>query len=149
MEAHGTRWRIEELLGESSWLSALATALVADRGLAQDVVQDTWAAALRSPPERGTPVRPWLARVARNFARQRLRGDARRQRRERERVLEREQAGPDVMAARLEGQRLLVEAIGELDEPYRSTVLWIYFEHRTAAEVAALAGVAPSTVRWR
>jgi DNA-directed RNA polymerase specialized sigma24 family protein len=49
MDADTSHWRIEELLGESSWLSALARELVADRALADDVAQQTWVAALRTP----------------------------------------------------------------------------------------------------
>jgi RNA polymerase sigma factor (sigma-70 family) len=151
MEPDGARWRTEELLGEAGWLTRLARGLVADPALAEDVAQETWIAALRAPPERRVPLRPWLARVARNFARQRLRADARRGRRERERAVHDTGFALDAheLSARLEGQRLLVEALATLREPYRSTVLLVYFEHKHRAEVARLAGVSESTVRWR
>lgn len=151
MDADANHWRIEDLLGESSWLSALARELVADRALADDVAQDTWVAALRTPPPRATPLRPWLARVARNFAKQRARGESRRTRRELEHASDSDTASPgaDELSARLEGQRLLITALGELAEPYRSTVLLVYFEHLTSAEIAQREGIAASTVRWR
>src|SRR6185436_13028743 len=58
----------EEWLAHSRWLSKLARSLVVEEATADDLVQQTWFAALRNPPQRGRPARPWLARVLRNFA---------------------------------------------------------------------------------
>src|SRR5437762_5987463 len=72
---------VDDLLAHAGWLSGLARDLV--RGdVADDVVQETWVAALRTPPEPGRPPRPWLASVLRNFVRQRARADGRRRRHE-------------------------------------------------------------------
>jgi RNA polymerase sigma-70 factor (ECF subfamily) len=149
METDSIRWETDELLAHADWLGALARRLVDDPGGAADVVQDTWLTALRHPPEREHQPRPWLAKVARNVARMRRRSEASRALRERGREESREVATPAELAARLEGQRLLAEALGKLAEPYRSTILLAYFEHATSDEIARRQGVAAGTVRWR
>src|SRR5262249_33837370 len=73
----------EEILAHSDWLRRLARRLVSHDDGADDLVQDTWTAALRMPPQRDRPIRPWLAEVLRNFARKRGRGGAHRAERER------------------------------------------------------------------
>ena len=45
--------------------------------------------------------------------------------------------------------RGIAQMVGELDEPYRSTVLLRYFEGASAAEIARRQGVPAGTVRWR
>ena len=40
----------EDLLRHSAWVQALARTLVRDADLAEDLVQETWLAALRRPP---------------------------------------------------------------------------------------------------
>ena len=71
---------LESLSAHGRWVWALARSLVGDDQEADDVVQDTWVAALRRPPRAtdSAGLRAWLARVARNFARkQAARGDLR------------------------------------------------------------------------
>jgi RNA polymerase sigma-70 factor (ECF subfamily) len=148
-EGDPIRWRADELLAQAGWLGLLARRLVADPNAADDVVQDTWIAALRRPPERERELRPWLAKVARNVARMQRRGESSRKAREGSHADESDIPSPDELAARLEGQRLLVAALGELDEPYRSTILLAYFEHLTSEQIAARFGLAAGTVRWR
>lgn len=68
MEPSSAPFRPEELLEHAAWIRRLARRLVQGEARADDLVQETWLAALRAAP-RGGPLRPWLARVARNFAR--------------------------------------------------------------------------------
>ena len=63
----------EALLKHAAFLEQLARGLVRDPGLRDDLVQDTWIAAIRSPPREGR-VRGWLATVLRNAARKARRG---------------------------------------------------------------------------
>ena len=69
------------------WVRALARSLVRDPGLADDIAQETWLAALRKPAS-GTGIsRGWLASVVRNAVRQEhRRGAIRREHEERARV---------------------------------------------------------------
>src|SRR5687768_9742589 len=77
----------ETLLAQAGWVRALALRLVHEESGADDVLQDTLTAALERPPRPHVPLRPWLARVARNFAFRSLRSQVRRRRREAARVL--------------------------------------------------------------
>ncbi len=149
MQAEPIRWQVDELLAQAEWLGALARRLADQPSRADDVVQDTWIAALRRPPERGRALRPWLAKFARNVARMHRRSEHSRVAREAGHDRPQEAAAPDELASRLEGQRMLVEAISRLEEPYRSTILLAYFEHLPAHEIARRQGLAAGTVRWR
>src|SRR6059036_2585307 len=114
---------LEELLAHAVWVRRLATALIADPGAADDLVQETWVAALRRPLAAGSSPRPWLARVMTNLASNRRRAESRRA--ERELAAARPEAlpGPEEVARELEIQRVLVEALAGLDEPVRGTIV--------------------------
>lgn len=140
---------IEELLEHSAWVRALARQLVADGASADDLVQETWTAALVQPPARGVPLRPWLARVLRNAARMSVRGSERRT--ARERLAARSEAlasAHDVveLAAR---QRDLVEALLALEEPQRTTLLLRYFHALPPRRIAARLEISVETVHTR
>src|SRR5687768_8878028 len=57
-----------ELLANAGWVRALARNLLSDSHKADDVVQGTLVAAIEHPPAPDVPLRPWLARVARNLS---------------------------------------------------------------------------------
>ncbi|APR77887.1 Hypothetical protein A7982_03234 [Minicystis rosea] len=139
----------EALLEHAAWLRRLATTLVG--GDSDDLVQETWLAALRTPPAADRPARGWLAEVLRNAARMRARGAGRRARRETELVRISEDSAPsaDALLDRLQAQRRLAALVAELEEPFRATVLLRYFEGLSAAEIARREGVPAGTVRWR
>src|SRR5688572_21223181 len=112
----------DELLRHAAWVRALARALVGDDE-ADDVVQETWVAALTQPPRSPAALRSWLGTVARNFARQRVRGEQRRL--EREHASSRPEALPptDDVVERAATHRRLVELVLALPEPGRTAVL--------------------------
>src|SRR5262249_25053371 len=56
---------------------------------------------------------------------------------------------PDVLVAEAEVQHRLVEAVLDLPEPYRSTVLYRWFEGLSAQEIAARFDLPVGTVRTR
>jgi RNA polymerase sigma factor (sigma-70 family) len=140
---------LEELLAESGWLRQLAASLVGDGGRADDLVQDTWLAALRRPPRTAEEPRPWLARVVANLARNERRGRARRAERELRVHEERVEPGPDALAQAAEAQRMLAEAVTRLDEPLRAVVVLRYFQGLDSRAAAERLGVPDSTVRTR
>jgi RNA polymerase sigma factor (sigma-70 family) len=142
-------YSVEQLLAEHRWLHRLARSLVGDAD-ADDLLQETWLAALRHPPAAGLPARPWLATVVRNasatFALARRRREAR--------ELDAEQARdpadlPEDLVARFQVQRLLAELVAGLGEPFRQTLLLRYYGGHSAADIAAMLGVPAGTVRWR
>ncbi|HEY0707981.1 MAG TPA: sigma-70 family RNA polymerase sigma factor, partial [Polyangia bacterium] len=139
----------EDLIAQTTWLRRLAMALVRDRDLAEDLVQDTWVAAFRHKPQIEGSARPWLATVIRNLARSRAR-QTRRQRLREERVTPEELLpSSEALALRYEALRVLGEMVADLPEPYRSTVLLCYGEGITPSEIARRTDVPPGTVRRR
>ena len=54
---------LESLLQQADWLAALARRLVADPSTADDLVQDSWVAALRDPPRQESSLRASRARA--------------------------------------------------------------------------------------
>ncbi len=137
----------ELLLEHAVWLRRLARELVRDPGAADDLVQDTWLAALRARPDLGRPLRPWLARVMRNGATQRQRAAAGRSARE-SRVA-RPEAVPCAreLVERAELQQVLVGAVLSLPEPYRKTLLLRFYEGLGPMQIAAALGLPTATVR--
>ncbi|MHC4493695.1 MAG: RNA polymerase sigma factor, partial [Planctomycetota bacterium] len=58
----------QELLAHGDFVRAVARSVVFDETRVDDVVQQTWVAALERPPRDRSGLRAWLGRVARNFA---------------------------------------------------------------------------------
>ncbi len=139
---------LERLLVHEEWLRALAWRLVGEAA-ADDLVQETWLAALRRPPDPSRPARPWLAGVIHRLARMRARGEGRRARRQREVARRDELPSTASMIERIDTGRRLAEAVMRLDEPYRSTLLLRYYEGHSAAEIARRQATPAGTVRWR
>jgi RNA polymerase sigma factor (sigma-70 family) len=141
---------INELLAHAGWLRRLAAYLARGAEEGEELVQETWLATARHPPDATRPARPWLAEVMRNLARMRHRRLSRQSARE---AVTAQAVSPppgaDELMIRVEAQRLAAELVVSLDEPYRSTVLLRFFEDRSTNEIARLHDVAPATVRWR
>lgn len=141
----------EDLLAHAGWMRALAASLVHDSATADDVVQESLLAALRRGPRADRALEPWLSRVVRNVAGRWRRGQARRADRDaRAADAPGHDAGdPQATVQRLDAQQLLLEAVRDLPEPSRSTIVLCYFEELSTAEVARRGGVSEATVRWR
>ena len=146
-----------ELGAHVEWIQRLAAGLVRDPQLAGDLAQDVCVLALEKAPvgaRRGERLRNWLACVTSTLARQARRTERRRSQRETiaarvdARRTQAEESTFDVVA-RAALQRRVVEAVMELDEPGRSTVLLRYLQGLDAPAIAELQGVAPAAVRKR
>jgi RNA polymerase sigma-70 factor (ECF subfamily) len=138
----------DDLLRHAAWLRALARTLVGEAD-ADDVVQETWVAAVAHRPSAVHSLRAWLGAVARNVVRQSARAAARR--REREAVAARRDDAPstDEVVARAAQMRELVERVLALDEPYRTTLLLRFFEGVKPQEIARRVGASEEAVRQR
>ena len=138
-----------ELLSQTHWLRQLARSLVNEG--ADDLVQVAWVAALSNPPRAERGLRPWLRTVVTNTVRLRWRGNANRVAREEaacdldDRVV----PSPAELLERHELQQLLARLVGELDEPFRSTILLRFAEGLTPAQIADRLSIPGGTVRWR
>ncbi|HKD99892.1 MAG TPA: sigma-70 family RNA polymerase sigma factor, partial [Planctomycetota bacterium] len=148
-EMHDADFAPEGLIAHAGFVRQLARALVRDESIADDVAQETWRAALESPPRRGGPLRPWLATLARNFARRHWRGESRRS--ARERAAAREEATPsaDARLQHAESLRVVVDAVLALPEPYRSALLLRYYEDLPPRAIAEREGIPVETVHTR
>ncbi len=135
------------LLEHAQFIRALARSLVRDPGGADDIEQDTWLRALERAPREHVDLRAWLATVMKNLLRNKAREQNRRTQRE-ERSAQSERVPSSVLAVeRSDTLRALVGAVVELEEPYRSTLLSLYFEGLSANELASREGVPAATVR--
>ncbi|MBK6940951.1 MAG: sigma-70 family RNA polymerase sigma factor [Planctomycetes bacterium] len=144
-----THWTVQTLLEHAEWIRRLAHVLVRDPALAEDLAQDTWVAALRTPPKEPGPLKPWLATILRNLVRERARGNERRTRREQAAEVPQTMESVEDLAQRAEAQRLLVEFVLELAPHYRDVVLLSYFEGLSSVEIAERLGIPDVTVRSR
>lgn len=140
---------LDRLLAHHDWVRALAATLVHGDERADEVTQQTWLAALERPPASAANVKHWLAIVARNVARKLVRGERRRERHEAAAPAPCVAPSPAEIVARTEAHRRVVEALLELHEPTRSTLLYRYFEGLAPAEIARSTGVPVDTVKTR
>src|SRR5262245_6914276 len=136
----------DHLIRHARFARSVARAIVRDDALAEDAVQETWLAAVRSPPR--TLSSAWIGAVVRNAALKLRRGESRRV--ARETVVA---SGPEASALwRPEEQAVLrevVDAVLSLDEPVRSAVLMRFYEDLPPREIAARQGSPVSTVNSR
>ncbi len=151
MTASDVPIHIDELLAHRQWVAGLAVALTRDQFEADDIVQQTWLAALRHPPRGGGSARGWLGTVVRNAVRERGRAGKRRTRREA--AVARPDAitsnDPAELTARAELHATVSAAVVALVEPYRRAILLRHFEGLPVAEVARRMDAPLETTRAR
>lgn len=135
-------------LADVTWLTALARTLTRDGALADDLVQDTWLAARKSPPPTGVN-RPWLARVLQRLHGRFRRTETRRTSRQQAASSSKALTGPAELIERAELQRTLADCLLSLEEPFRSTLMHVAFEERTPKEIADGESVSVASVRRR
>ncbi len=137
------------LLEHREWVRALARSLVSDADRADDVEQETWRMALERPPRHGASIRAWFRVVVRNAARKSWRSEQTAAGVEL-RASERPPVpSPADLVAQAEVQHRVVHAVLELNEPYRSTILYRFYEALPPREIAARLDVPVETVRTR
>ncbi len=148
-EREGSGLGPDQLVANERFVRALIRRFVVDPHLVEDLVQDTWVAALQHSAAARLLGRAWLGTVATNFAFQALRGRERRLAREAAaaRALPLEADGGIVVDADLR-ERVLA-AVAGLGEPYRAAVRLRFYEDLPPTEIAARLGLPVETVRTR
>lgn len=139
----------ESLLAHRQWVRELARRLCADQATADDLEQQTWLAALQSPPRHGGAPKAWLGTVLRSWLHKMRRGEGRRSRRERDSARSERTPSTAEIVAEAEAHRRVVDAVFTLDEPLRTTMLLRFFEDLPIAEVATRTAVPLETAKSR
>ncbi len=139
-------------------LRALAGHLLAEPAAADDVVQEAALVAMTKAPRGVRDLRAWVTTVVRHLAYRSRRADERRARRDAIAVVREVDESPASAVAasstaqalaRAETLRLLANAVAELAEPYRRTIVLRFFEELTPAAIALREQCPEATVRTR
>ncbi len=137
----------KQLLEHSGWMRSLALSLVKDDARADDIVQQTWLAAVEHPPQHKN-MGAWLNRVLRNFAYRSHRDEMRRHKRESATAspeISAEQSPQDLLE-KTELHKQLVEIVLHLDEPHRSTIILRFFEGLSQSQISKNQNIPYTTV---
>jgi RNA polymerase sigma-70 factor (ECF subfamily) len=141
---------IDDLLAHRAWVRAVARAIARGDADADDLEQDAWVAAVEGPPRHDASLRGWFRGVLRRRAAMRVRGDVRRD--GRERATARPEDGSraaDDLVTEAESHARVAQAVVALDEPFRTAILLRYFEGLPPRDVAARTDVPVETARSR
>ena len=120
--------------------------LSGNRDLAEDLLQETFLKAILALPDSHSNIRAWLYKVARNL----FYNTVRKQSKEILELSEDESGGDDSPLEQLlvdERQRILVNAINKLENPFREIVLLQYYGNMQLNQISAIIGVSPGNVR--
>ncbi len=139
--------RPETLLEHGPFVRRIARSLLFDEHRVDDVVQETWLAALERPPRKA--LRGWLGTVVRNFSLRSLRGEGRRARRELAAARPEAVPSTEEIVAQEAARRSVVEAVLSLEEPFRSAILLRYYEGLPPRSIARRLGIPVETARSR
>ena len=138
-----------EIMDQIDGLRRLAQILVRHAADADDVLQETVARALSSPPRKGPTTGAWLKQVMRNVVRRGLRDGQRREAREQRLPRPASPEPPDTRLARLEQAAALLEAMRSLTLEKREVVELRYFERLPPRAIAGRLSIPVETVKTR
>ena len=134
---------------ETDKLRNLARALLANPTDADDVVQESWLLWLRRRPGAAVLLARWLPGVLRNMVRGTHRARRRRDTHEARVATRTAPADPSHTSQHRELLHAVVEAVFELPEPYRQTLIERYLQETPVVEVARRMGISTETVKTR
>src|SRR5688572_26750881 len=121
-------------------LRRLARGLLFDAHGAEDAVQEAWLAALAVRPP-AARLAAWLRETVKRLAWNRRRAERRRRAREESVARPEALAGAAERSGQLELLERVVQALGRLEEPYRSAVMLRYLEDQPPRAIARRLGV--------
>lgn len=141
--------RPDEIVAHAAFVRRLARSLLRDEHLAEDVAQEALLVALSPAVAPRGGVRAWIGGVVRNLVRMELRGGARRTHRERALAAPPGPGSPADIAARLDLERAVVEAVTGLPEPLRTAIVLRYLDDLAPREIARRLDLPVETVKAR
>jgi RNA polymerase sigma-70 factor (ECF subfamily) len=139
----------ETLLEHEPFVRRVAQAVLRGDARVDDVVQDTWLAALRGGPDDARSLRSWLSRVARRGALLLLRREGRRRKRESRAARPEGLPSAAEIAAREEVRGRLLRAVLAMEEPYRGALVLRFYEGLPPREMARRLDVPVETAKTR
>lgn len=138
-------------LEHTHWVRGLASDVLRDSQLAEDVAQEALLAAWRggsAPIHDAVELRAWLAATARNIARMKRRTESNRRAREKDVAAQRPNStGP--IDDRIEVQMRVTEAVAALPAEDREVVVLKYFDGLKVHEIAQRLGTTPNAISTR
>jgi RNA polymerase sigma-70 factor (ECF subfamily) len=137
-----------QLYRDAGFARRMAAGLVGE-GAVEDVWQEAWRAVLERPPRSDWDLRGHVWTIVRRVALRRRHGEGRRRARERAAARAERLPSSAELVERMEVHRGVVAALLALDEPYRRTILLLFFEDLDPAEIARRDGIPLETVRSR
>jgi RNA polymerase sigma-70 factor (ECF subfamily) len=140
---------LERLLAHRAWVRRVAVAMSRNGADAEDLEQEAWLRAIRSPPRADASWKAWFRTVLRRVAMDRRREGGRREARETAAARPDRGERTEDLVAEAEAHRLVVDAVLALDEPYRATLVLRYFHELPLDEVARRTGAPLETARTR
>ena len=139
----------DALLAQTGWLRRLVRSLVEDTAQVDDVCQATLLEAWRYRPAHDRSLRPWLASVARRLSTRIVLRERERPKREAASARSGAEASAAEVVEQASWHQTVINAVMELGEPYRATILLRYWEGASPREVARRMSVPVETVRTR
>ncbi|MEN8151954.1 MAG: sigma-70 family RNA polymerase sigma factor, partial [Planctomycetota bacterium] len=143
------RFTVDALMTHEGLVRGLARSILKGDDRSEDVVQETWATALRTSPRDPGALGRWLGTISRRLALRVKRSDESRQRRESAPRGRSAVPTPAEIAEREETRRAVLRALLDLDPLYRDVLLLRFYEDLPPREVAAHLGVPVETARSR
>jgi RNA polymerase sigma factor (sigma-70 family) len=137
------------VLNQTAALRLMVGALLRDEAATDDVVQETWLTAMRTPPRPGFEPASWLRGIARNLIRTTRRTDARRARRETGAAHSDLVPSTSESVMKLERLRELLDVVSALREPIRQAIILRYFDGLMPREIAQQLSISVETVKDR
>lgn len=137
----------EDLLSHAGFVQSLARTLVRDEHKALDLMQETWRRAIENPPKREHLVKPWLAKVARNLSISFFRRERSQEKRIQSHPEPRAVASPPKILEKEEVRRMLIDLVLKQPEPYRSVLIFRYYEDLTPMQISKKQGIPLDTIK--
>jgi len=139
----------KELTLHQGFLTALALKLVRDPHFADELVQETWLAAIEQPPRNQQNVRGWLTAVLRSRLLNFRRKERRRADHEERAFHPRHTLTPDEAMMHSDLEERVEVALGEMEPRYSEALALYLIEDRSVGQISTDLAVKASTVRTR